>query len=61
MLCRQPLPGGVSAPRILILEAGSYVGIVRINIIFACLFNNTRWRLISVVVIPVTGPNVFAC
>ena len=58
-LCRQQLPGGVSAPRILVLEAGSYVGRVRINIIFARLFDNTRRRLI--VVILVTPPNVFAC
>jgi hypothetical protein len=34
---------------------------VRINIIFARLFNNARRRLISVVLILVTGPNVFAC
>jgi hypothetical protein len=58
-LCRQQLPGGVSVPRILVLEAGSYVGRVGINIIFARLFDNTRRRLI--VVILVTRPNVFAC
>jgi len=58
-LCRQQLPGGVSVPRILVLEAGSYVGRVGINIIFARLFDNTRRWLI--VVILVTGPNVFAC
>ncbi len=61
MLCRQQLPGGVSVPRILVLETGCYVGGLRINIIFARLFNNTRRRLSSVVVILVTGPNVFAC
>jgi len=61
LLCRQQLPGGVSVPRILVLEAGSYVSRVRINIIFARFFNNAGRRLISVVVILVTGPNVFAC
>jgi hypothetical protein len=42
MLCRQQLPEGVAILRLLVLP-GCYVRSVRINIIFAGLFNNT-WR-----------------
>ena len=42
MLCRQQLPEGVAILRLLVVP-GCYVRSVRINIIFAGLFNNT-WR-----------------